>query len=93
MNLDCVIVIVKCCIPETNETNFEKNICNDIEKNCDYWDGGGQQAKFSTFFDPKTFVIVLIFKISFHNSEAYLHALENTKRTDFAQQRLSQRAG
>ena len=91
MNLDCVIVIVKCCIPETNETNFEKNICNDIEKIVTIGTGG-QQATFLTFFDPKTFVIVLIFKISFHNSEAYLHALENTKRTDFAQQRFSQRA-
>ena len=32
MNLDFVTVIVKCCIPETNEIDFERNICNDIEK-------------------------------------------------------------
>ena len=36
---------------------------------------GGQQATFSTFFDPKKFIIVMILNISFYNSEAYLHAL------------------
>ena len=36
---------------------------------------GGQQATFSTFFDPKKFIIVMILNISFYNSEAYLRAL------------------
>ena len=80
-----------CCIPETNETNFEKKIFNDKKKFANVGTGG-QQATFSTFSDHKKFVIILILKISFYNSEAYLHALENTKRTDFAQQRFSQRA-
>ena len=74
MNLDFVIVIVKGCISEINETNFELNICNDIEK-IPTVGTGGQQAQFSTFFDPKNFVIVLILKISLYISEAYLHAL------------------
>ena len=50
-----------CCIPETNETNFEKNSCNDTEKIATVG-SGGQQATFSTFFYPKKFVIVLILK-------------------------------
>ena len=33
MNLDIVTFIITCCIPETNVTNFQKNICIDIEKN------------------------------------------------------------
>ena len=36
---------------------------------------GGQQATFSTFYDPKKFIIVLILNLSFYNSEAYIHAL------------------
>ena len=32
MNLDFVTVIVKCCIPERNEIDFEGNSCNDVEK-------------------------------------------------------------
>ena len=33
-------VIATCCTPELNVTNFQKNICNNIEKKCDYWNGG-----------------------------------------------------
>ena len=40
MNLDFVIVLVTCYISATNVTNFRKNICIDIEKNRDCWDGG-----------------------------------------------------
>ena len=36
---------------------------------------GGQQATFSTFFDPKKFIMVMILNIHFYNSEAYRHAL------------------
>ena len=74
MNLDIVIVTVKCCIPEINEINFENNSCNDINKIATFGTGG-QQTTFSMFFDHKKFVFVLILKISFYNSEAYLHAL------------------
>ena len=61
MNLNFVIVTVKCCLPETNETNFEKNICNDIEKIVTVG-SGGQQTIFSTFFYLKNFIIVFILK-------------------------------
>ena len=37
MNLDFVIVVVTCCVSETNEINFQMNIWNDIE-NGDCWD-------------------------------------------------------
>ena len=74
MNLDFVKVTVKCCIPEINETNFENNACNDINKIATFGTGG-QQTTFSTFFDPKKLVIVLILKFFFYSSEAYLHAL------------------
>ena len=74
MNLDFAIVIVKCCIPETNETNFEKNSYNDTEKIATVG-SGGQQATFLTFFHPQKFIIVLILKTSFYKSEACLHAL------------------
>ena len=74
MNLDFVIIIVKCCIPETNETKFKKNSCNDTKKIATVG-SGGQQATFSTFFYHKKFVIVSIFKTSFYKSEVYLHTL------------------
>ena len=74
MNPDYVIVSVMCRIPETNETTFQKNICNDIEKIATVGTGG-QHTTVSTFFYPKKFIIVMILNISFYNSEAYLHAL------------------
>ena len=40
MNLDTVIVIVKCCIPETNETDCEGNSSNDVEKIATVGTGG-----------------------------------------------------
>ena len=60
MNLDFVTVIVKCCIPEANETNLEKNSCNDTEKNCDCWDGGvGETAQFFLCF----FIVFRLFVV------------------------------
>ena len=63
-----------CCIPETNEAIFQKNVSNDIEKIAAVGTGG-QQTTFSTFFYPKKFIIVLILNIFFYISEAYIHAL------------------
>ena len=74
MNPNYVIVIATCRIPETNETNFQKNICSDTEKIATVGTGG-QQATFSTFFYPKKFIMIMILTISFYNSEGYLHAL------------------
>ena len=51
VNLDFVIVNVTCRIPETNEANFRKNVCNDIEKNCNCWEGGSVKlTNFSSGF-------------------------------------------
>ena len=51
MNLDCVIVIVKCCIPERNETNLKRIVATSLKKIATVG-SGGQQATFSTFFLP-----------------------------------------
>ena len=52
MNLDCVIVIVKCCIPETHETNLKRIVATTLKKIATVG-SGGQQATFSTFFTTK----------------------------------------
>ena len=36
---------------------------------------GGQQTTFSTYFDPKKFIIALFLNIFFYIGEAYIHAL------------------
>ena len=51
MNLDFDMVIVTCCIPETNESHFRKNICNDNAKHSECWDGG--QSTTLTIFSGK----------------------------------------
>ena len=68
MNLDFVIVIVKCCIPETNEANLKRIVATTVKKIATVG-LGGQQATFSTLFYHKKLNIVLILKTSFYKSE------------------------
>ena len=91
-NLDFVIVVVMCCIPETNETNFQKKSCNDIEKNCGCGYGGSTNNIFNIFW-PQKIHYCFVFKYFFlYRWSIYSCSIKHQKKTDFAQQRFSQRA-
>ena len=58
VNLDFVIIIVTCYIPETNETNFQKNTRNDFEKNCDCGYGGSASNIYNVFQAEKIYYLL-----------------------------------